>query len=88
MSEAPLDDARPRQKRGFAAMDPERAREISRLGGRAAHVAGTAHEFTKEEAREAGKKGGRVTSQNREYMRTIGARGGETNAKKFEDRGV
>ena len=66
MSEAPPDDARPRQKRGFAAMDPERAREISRLGGRAAHVAGTAHEFTKEEAREAGKKGGHAAHAKRQ----------------------
>ena len=74
--------------RGFAALTPEQLHEIASRGGKAVHAAGTAHEFTKEEAREAGKKGGRVTSQNREHMRTIGARGGETNAKKFEDRGV
>lgn len=43
------------EKRGFAAMDPERQREIASAGGRAAHVAGTAHEFTSEEAREAGR---------------------------------
>lgn len=45
--------------RGFAAIDPERRREISRLGGKAAHAAGTAHRFTAEEAREAGRKGGK-----------------------------
>jgi general stress protein YciG len=46
------------KKRGFAAMDPERVRELSRRGGIAAHRAGTAHQFTPEEAREAGRKGG------------------------------
>jgi general stress protein YciG len=42
-------------KRGFASMDPARQREIASAGGRAAHAAGTAHEFTSEEAREAGR---------------------------------
>lgn len=41
--------------RGFASMDPNKQREIASEGGRAAHAAGTAHEFTSEEAREAGK---------------------------------
>lgn len=40
--------------RGFASMDPEQQREIAAEGGRAAHAAGTAHEFTSEEARRAG----------------------------------
>ncbi|WP_228896087.1 KGG domain-containing protein [Pseudoduganella aquatica] len=40
--------------RGFASMDPDRQREIAAEGGRAAHAAGTAHEFTSEEARKAG----------------------------------
>lgn len=44
--------------RGFAAMDPDKVREIARKGGKAAHVAGTAHQFTSDEARVAGKKGG------------------------------
>ena len=35
-------------------MDPEQQREIAAEGGRAAHAAGTAHEFTSEEARRAG----------------------------------
>jgi general stress protein YciG len=43
-------------KRGFAAMDPQRQREIACLGGRAAHANGHAHEFTVEEARAAGRK--------------------------------
>ena len=41
--------------RGFASMDPERVREIASKGGRAAHASGNAHEFTSEEAREAGR---------------------------------
>ncbi len=46
------------QRRGFASMDPQKQREISRKGGRKAHEKGTAHEFSSEEAREAGRKGG------------------------------
>lgn len=52
---APAKRGRPR---GFAAMSRDRVIEIARLGGRAAHAAGTAHEFTTDEAREAGRKGG------------------------------
>jgi general stress protein YciG len=48
--------------RGFASMDPQRQREIASEGGRAAHEKGTAHEFTSEEAREAGRKGGQARS--------------------------
>ena len=51
--------------RGFASMDPQRQREIASEGGRAAHEKGTAHEFTSEEAREAGRKGGQARSANR-----------------------
>jgi general stress protein YciG len=47
-----------KKKRGFAAMDESKKREIARKGGIAAHQKGTAHEFTSEEAREAGRKGG------------------------------
>lgn len=45
-------------RKGFAAMSLERRREIASMGGRAAHAKGTAHEFTSEEARQAGRKGG------------------------------
>ena len=44
--------------RGFAAMDEEKQREIASKGGKAAHASGHAHEFTSDEAREAGRKGG------------------------------
>jgi general stress protein YciG len=58
-------DARPRKPRGFAAIDRNLVREIARKGGKAAHAAGTAHEFTSEEARVAGRKGGQATHANR-----------------------
>lgn len=45
-------------KRGFASLSPEKLRQITSKGGIAAHVQGVAHEWTKEEARAAGKKGG------------------------------
>jgi general stress protein YciG len=47
-----------RKRRGFAAMDRAKVREISRKGGVAAHQKGTAHRFSSEEARRAGHKGG------------------------------
>lgn len=50
--------------RGFAAMDPEEQRSIASEGGRAAHAKGTAHEFTSEEAAEAGRKGGQARAKN------------------------
>jgi uncharacterized protein len=50
----------PKKPRGFAAMPPEILREIARTGGRAAHAAGTAYEFTPETARAAGMIGGRA----------------------------
>jgi general stress protein YciG len=53
-----------RRRRGFAAMSPERVREISRLGGKAAHEKGVAHEFTREEAQAAGRKGGLAAHQH------------------------
>lgn len=42
--------------RGFAGMEAEKQREIASQGGRAAHASGNAHEFTSEEAREAGSR--------------------------------
>jgi len=47
-----------RSKRGFAAMDPEARRVISKRGGEASHESGRGHEFNSEEAREAGRRGG------------------------------
>ena len=62
--------------RGFAAMDEKKQREIAGKGGRAAHQKGTAHQFTSEEARVAGRKGGQTVSQDRAHMAEIGRQGG------------
>jgi general stress protein YciG len=66
--------------RGFASMDAAKQREIARKGGRAAHEKGTAHEFTTDEARAAGRKGGERVSANREHMSRIGRMGGKISA--------
>lgn len=57
-----------RRPRGFAAMDRKLVSDIARKGGKAAHSAGTAHEFTSEEAREAGRKGGQASHANRRKL--------------------
>lgn len=49
--------------RGFASMDREKQREIASKGGKAAHQKGTAHQWTTEEARVAGRKGGRASAR-------------------------
>jgi uncharacterized protein len=67
-----------KSKRGFASMDEDKQREIASKGGHAAHEKGTAHEFTSEEAREAGRKGGEAVSQDREHMAEIGSKGGKS----------
>jgi general stress protein YciG len=64
-----------KSNRGFASMDPQRQREIASEGGRAAHEKGTAHEFTSEEAREAGRKGGMARSANRRTAMQSGSSG-------------
>lgn len=51
-------EGRQRSSRGFASMDPQKQREIASEGGRAAHKQGVAHEWSSEEARAAGRKGG------------------------------
>ena len=56
---------RPRKPRGFAAMDPKLVSELAKRGGKAAHRAGTAHQFTSDEARVAGRKGGMATHAKR-----------------------
>ena len=66
----------PNTNRGFASMDLSKQREIASKGGRAAHAQGRAHEFTADEARDAGRKGGEAVSRDREHMATIGRAGG------------
>ena len=53
-----------KSRRGFASMDPVKQREIASKGGRAAHEKGTAHEWTGEEAKEAGRKGGAASAKH------------------------
>jgi general stress protein YciG len=60
---APAEPAR--RPRGFAAMDRSLVKDIARKGGKAAHAAGTAHEFTSDEARVAGRKGGQASHAKR-----------------------
>jgi general stress protein YciG len=52
-------------------MDPAKQREIASKGGKAAHQKGTAHEWTSEEARDAGRKGG-IASHRRRREQTGG----------------
>ena len=54
-----------KQRRGFASMSAEKQREIASKGGRAAHEKGTAHEWSSDEARTAGRKGGQVSRGGR-----------------------
>lgn len=78
-------------KRGFAAMDRDKQRAIASKGGRAAHQKGTAHEFTPEEAREAGRKGGQAAHEKGkahrftpEEAREAGRKGGQAARQKSE----
>jgi hypothetical protein len=75
-------ETKQKRPRGFAAMDRTIVSEIARKGGKAAHSAGTAHEFTSEEARVAGRKGGRATHAKRrggepESSPSVGGEGAE-----------
>jgi uncharacterized protein len=54
-----------KERRGFASMSIEKQREIASKGGRAAHEKGTAHEWTPDEARNAGRKGGQISRGGR-----------------------
>jgi uncharacterized protein len=67
-----------KEDRGFASMDRARQREIASKGGKAAHQKGTAHEWTSEEARDAGRKGGLASHRRRrEQKEPSGGEGSE-----------
>ena len=66
-------ETRRKERRGFASMSPEKQREIASKGGRAAHMKGTAHEWTSEEARAAGRTGGRASRGGRGGLPVGGA---------------
>ena len=70
-------------------MDKQKQKEIASKGGKAAHQKGTAHEFTSEEARIAGRKGGAAsrarrsatgTSEAEQQDQADNAQGNDTNA--------
>jgi uncharacterized protein len=63
----------PARLRGFAAMTPERRKEIAAQGGKAAHQKGTAHQWTSEQARDAGRKG----HANRKVRKNMSATGSD-----------
>lgn len=73
-----------KEDRGFASMDRVKQREIASKGGKAAHQKGTAHEWTSEEARDAGRKGGLASHRRRREQMLAG--GGST-AVETEDNG-
>lgn len=75
-------NGRKTSNRGFAAMDPDKQRRIASEGGRAAHRQGVAHEWSRDEAREAGRKGGQIVSQNRDHMSEIGRKGGQSSGQR------
>jgi general stress protein YciG len=60
-----------KEQRGFASMASNRQREIASMGGKAAHVKGTAHQWTTEEARDAGRKGGAASHRRGGYRRKL-----------------
>jgi general stress protein YciG len=73
-----------RSKRGFASMDREKQRIIASKGGKAAHAKGTAHEFTREEAVEAGRKGGKAAHAKGTAHRFTSQEGEEAGRKHAE----
>lgn len=66
-----------KEDRGFASMDRAKQREIASKGGKAAHQKGTAHEWTSEEARDAGRKGGIASHRRRREQQGGDGAGGE-----------
>ena len=64
-----------KEDRGFASMDRNKQREIASKGGKAAHQKGTAHEWTSEEAREAGRKGGMASHRRKQEQQQPGVAG-------------
>lgn len=82
--QAPPQTSKQKRPRGFAAMDRNLVREIARKGGQAAHKAGTAHQFTSEEAKEAGRKGGLAPHVRRGSHRGDAHRGSERSEQQSE----
>jgi general stress protein YciG len=68
-----------KEDRGFASMDRNKQRDIASKGGKAAHQKGTAHEWTSEEAREAGRKGGMASHRRKQQGGDATNTGGNEN---------
>lgn len=68
----PPQEPRKKQRRGFAAMDPAKQKEIASKGGKASHEKGTGHEWSSESARVAGRKGGLAShgGRGKDYGKT------------------
>ena len=64
-------------------MDRNKQRDIASKGGKAAHEKGTAHEWTAEEAREAGRKGG-IASHRRKQGAAVEPSGQSDQSEKQE----
>ena len=77
-----------RSTRGFASMDPAKRREIAKKGGHAAHQKGTAHEFTPEEARAAGRKGGERSRESHKPASSSQSDAGAAHGENAEGRPV
>ncbi len=59
------DKKKKKTKRGFASMDPEKQKRIASMGGKEAHRSGKAHQWSPEEARKAGRKGGQASRRKK-----------------------
>lgn len=77
---SPPSDEKPRPsgiaRRGFASMSKEKRSAVASRGGQTAHKLGRAHVFSFTEAQAAGRKGGKLISQNTQHMSRIGSAGG------------
>jgi len=76
-----------KEDRGFASMDRAKQRDIASKGGKAAHQKGTAHEWTSEEAREAGRKGGMASHRRKQQQQGGGTAGNSGNLENPNDTG-
>lgn len=74
------DDDKPQAPWGFARVPKETLRQWASLGGKVAQHNRSAHRFTSETARAAGKRGGEAIAKDREHMRELGRRGGAARA--------
>ena len=75
-----------KEDRGFASMDRSKQKEIASKGGKAAHQKGTAHEWTSEEARDAGRKGGLASHKRRREQMMTGSAAAPAESGMSDDR--